>query len=211
IVLKSATFEPKSVRRTSRALRLSSEASKRFDKGLDAELPPVASNRALALMVELAGGTAAAGLVDVRVPTEAPNTVQFTAGDLAGLLGQTYGDDVIEGILEPLGFTVHRDDGVFRALVPSWRRDVEGKADIAEEVARIAGYDEIPTTLPAGRIPRANEDPTMRWEEVARSALAAAGLQEVMTYSLVGPQATLRLDASRPDPVTETDESMIAI
>jgi len=211
IVLESATFDPKNVRRTSKALRLGTEASKRFDKGLDVELPPVASARALALMVELAGGSPAQGLLDVRVPPGHARRILFRPDDLAGLLGQEYTDQTIEGILQPLGFELAREDGAFHAIVPTWRADVEGKADIAEEVARIAGYDAIPETMPGGRIPRAAESPTLRWEETARSALAAAGLQEVMTYSLVDPQATLRLDASKPDPITGSDESMIPV
>jgi len=218
IVLESATFDRTNVRRTSRALRLGSEASKRFDKGLDPELPGVAAARALSLMVDLAGGSAAQGMLDIRGTQELLATIRFTPSDIAGLLGRTYSDDVIEGILEPLGFGLHRDRETFQAVVPTWRRDVEGKADIAEEIARIAGYDAIPTTLPAGRIPPPPEDPTLRqeevtrrWEGVARSALAAAGLQEVITYSLVDPQATLRLDASTPDPVVGVDETAIPI
>lgn len=211
IVLESATFDRANVRRTSRALRLGTEASKRFDKGLDPELPPVASARALSLMVELAGGSLAAGLIDLRAAVDPPRTIRFTSSDISGLLGQSYDDAVIEGILRPLGFDLGRDSGAYRAVVPTWRRDIEGKADITEEIARIAGYDAIPTTLPAGRIPPPAEDPALRWEEVARSALAAAGLQEVITYSLVDPQASIRLDASAADPITGTDETMIPI
>jgi len=211
IVLESATFDRTNARRTSRALRLASEASKRFDKGLDAELPPVASARALALMLELAGGSAADGLLDVRGAQEARRVIQFTSADVTGLLGQSYSDEVIDGILQPLGFELRREGEAFQAVVPTWRRDVEGKADIAEEIARIAGYDAIPTTLPAGRIPPPAEDPTLRWEEVARSALAGAGLQEVMTYSLVDPQATIRLDAAAADPIVGMDETSIPI
>jgi phenylalanyl-tRNA synthetase beta chain len=211
IVLESATFDRTNVRRTSRALRLSSEASKRFDKGLDPELPDVASARALSLMVELAGGSAATGLLDVRSDQGEPRTIRFASSDISGLLGQTYADEVIEGILQSLGFELQRNGKVFEAVVPTWRRDVEGKADIAEEIARIAGYDAIPTTLPAGRIPPPSEDPTLRWEEVARSALAAAGLQEVMTYSLVDPLATARLDAGAPEPLAAVNNDSIPI
>ena len=214
IVLESATFNRSNVRRTSKALRLGTEASKRFDKGLDVELPPVASARALSLIAELAGGSPASGLLDVRTTAEAPRTIRFSSTDISGLLGQSYPNETIEGILHPLGFEIGREDGAFRAVVPSWRGDVEGKADIAEEIARIAGYDAIPTTLPAGRIPEVStisENPMLRWEEAARSALAAAGLQEVMTYSLVDPQATLRLDATAPNPGSAVDETMIPV
>jgi phenylalanyl-tRNA synthetase beta chain len=211
IVLESATFERGNIRRTSRALHLTSEASKRFDKGLDSELPPSASARALSLMVELAGGSPAQGILDVRAAREERKSIAFASTDLTGLLGQNYSENEIAGVLQPLGFELSGDGTNFQAVVPTWRRDVEGKADIAEEVARIVGYDAIPTTLPAGRIPPPAEDPILRWQEVARSALAAAGVQEIMSYSLVGPQANLRLDASAPDPITGVDETTIPI
>jgi phenylalanyl-tRNA synthetase beta chain len=147
----------------------------------------------------------------VRTAAQDRRVISFSGADLTGLLGQTYPDQTIEAILEPLGFELTREDGRYRAAVPSWRKDVEGRADIAEEVARVAGYDAIPETMPSGRIPRTPENATLRWEEAARSALAAAGLQEVMTYSLVDPQATLRLDAAVPDPMTGADESMLPV
>ncbi len=199
VVLESATFDARSVKRTSRALRLGTEASKRFDKGLDIELAPVASRRALDLIASLSGGTTADGLADVRQPEAERRRIRFTAGDVAGLLGQAYSIEQIDGVLLPLGFDLRREQESLEAIVPTWRGDVEGKADIAEEVARITGYDAIATALPSGSIPPAFEDPTLRWEETVRSALAAAGLQEVITYSLVDPGAAARLDAGAPD------------
>ncbi len=211
IVLESANFDPKSVRRTSRALRLGTEASKRFDKGLDVELPPYAARRALGLMAELAGGRIVPGLVDVRAVPEQPRTIQFTVADVEGLIGQKYGAETIDKILRDLGFAPGRQGDYFHTTVPSWRGDVEGKADIAEEVARISGYDAIPIALPSGNLGRAQEDAGLRWEESVRSALAAAGLQEVKTYSLVDPYAITRLDASAPYPPTTPDPDTIPI
>jgi phenylalanyl-tRNA synthetase beta chain len=211
IVLESADFDPKSVRHTSRALRLGTEASKRFDKGLDEELPPFAARRALGLIAELAGGQIAAGLLDVRAGEVRPRTVDFTVADVEGLIGQRYGAETIAGILRDLGFEPGQQGDSFHATVPTWRGDVEGKADIAEEVARIASYDAIPIALPSGSLGRAPEDPALRWEEVVRSALAAAGLQEVKTYSLVDPYALTRLDAAAPFPPTAPDPDTIPI
>jgi phenylalanyl-tRNA synthetase beta chain len=211
IVLESATFDARNIRRTSRALRLGTEASKRFDKGLDPELPPVAAARACVLLAELAGARPAAGLVDVRQPAPEPRRVTFTVDDVVGLIGQPYPPEQIEAALAPLGFAVERANGRFEAVVPSWRADVEGKADIAEEVARIVGYDAIPTALPQGRLPRPHEDPILRWEEVLRSALAAAGLQEVINYSLVDPFALSRLEASAAFPPAEPDAGTIPV
>jgi phenylalanyl-tRNA synthetase beta chain len=211
IVLESATFDPKSVRRTSRALRLGTEASKRFDKGLDVELPPYAARRALGLMADLAGGRTHYDLVDVRAAVEAPRRIDFTVADVEGLIGHRYGGDRIDEILRSLGFESGRQGDHFHATVPSWRGDVEGKADIAEEVARIAGYDAIPVALPSGSLARGAEDETLRWEEIVRSALASAGLQEVKTYTLVDPYALTRIDAAAPFPPTTPDSETMPI
>src|SRR5439155_6840462 len=108
IVLESATFERSNIRRMSRALRLGSEASKRFDKGLDTELPPSASARALSPMVELAGGSPAQGILDARAAPEARRSIAFSSTDLTGLLGQSYSEQEIAGILQPLGFDLRR-------------------------------------------------------------------------------------------------------
>ncbi len=211
VVLESANFDPKSVRRTARALRLGTEASKRFDKGLDVELPPYAARRALGLMAELAGGQIVPGLVDVRAAGAQRRTIAFSVADVEGLIGQAYGAETIDHHLRSLGFVTSRQGDSFHVTVPSWRGDVEGKADIAEEVARIAGYDAIPVAPPSGSLGRAPEDEVLRWEETVRSALAAAGLQEVKTYSLVDPHANTRLDASAPFPPTTPDEDTIPI
>lgn len=211
ILLESASFSAASIRRTSRELRLWTEASRRFDKGLDEELPPLASGRAMALMVQLAGGSPARGLVDVRRPPEPPRAIRFTPSDLAGLIGLSYPPQQINAILGSLGFQVRQEGASFEAIVPSWRGDVDGKADIAEEVARVAGYESIPTVLPSGHLPRAAEEPTLRWTEVLRSALAAAGLQEVITYSLIGPHDIGKLDASRPHPAPQQDGETIPV
>ncbi len=211
VVLESANFDAISIRRTSRALKLQTEASKRFDKGLDVELPPQASDHAVALLAELAGARAASDLIDVRVAPPAQRHVTFGSGDIAGLIGHRYADSEIDGILGRLGFDLRRDGERYDAGVPSWRRDVEGKADIAEEVARIVGYDVIPTVLRAGQLPSTQEDPAIRWEEVIRGALASAGLQEVITYSLVDPLAGRRMDASSSYPNVEPDEDSIPI
>jgi phenylalanyl-tRNA synthetase beta chain len=211
IVLESANFDPLNIRRTSRALRLSSEASKRFDKGLDVNLPPLGARRALALMAELAGGSTATGLVDVGSSISPRRSISFSVGDVVGLIGQDYSAPQIESILAPLGFEVDRHDERFDVQVPSWRADVEGKADIAEEVSRIFGYDAIPTTIPNGQLPPAAENAVLRWGEAVRNALAGAGLQEVMTYTLFDAYALARLDAEAVYPPAEPDTGSIPV
>lgn len=211
VVLESASFFGPSIRRTAQALRLSSEASKRFDKGLDPELPAPASFRALALMQELAGGSPATGLLDLRASPPEHRTISFSGTDIASLIGRDYADEEVSSILGRLGFEVRRHDGAFEATVPSWRGDVEGKADLAEEVARVSGYDSIPTLLPSGRLPAPIEEPPIKWSEATRSRLAAAGLQEIITYSLVDPRAVARLDARSPYPQVAEDADSIPV
>jgi phenylalanyl-tRNA synthetase beta chain len=211
IVLESATFDALNIRRTSRALRLGTEASKRFDKGLDPELPPLAARRAIRLMMELAGGSPAEGIVDMRAASEGPRRIAFDRQDVVGLIGQDYRNEQIEDVLRPLGFEVQRSGDHYDVAAPSWRGDVEGKADISEEVARIVGYDAIPTVLPSGQIPPAWEDPVLRHEEEARTALAGAGIQEVKTYSFVGPYALSKIDAQAAWPAEEPDAALIPL
>ncbi|HEY3117480.1 MAG TPA: phenylalanine--tRNA ligase subunit beta [Chloroflexota bacterium] len=208
VVLESATFDRISIRKTARALRFATEASKRFDKGLDPELPPTGAYRALALIGHLAGGTTADGLVDVYPGRSEPRRVSFTPHDVASLIGRDYSESEIKGVLGRLGLDLQRDGATYEAVVPSWRRDIEGKADIAEEMARIVGYDTIPTALPNGRLPNEAEEPLLRAEETVRSALAAAGLQEVIDYSLVDSRANARLDAASAYPDGPEDESI---
>src|SRR5262249_52788555 len=133
IVLESATFDRASIRRTSKALRLSSEASKRFDKGLDQALPPLGAARAMELMLQVAGGQTANGIIDVNTPLPEPRKLTFAVADVVGLIGQAYQAEEVEQVLQPLGFEEERADGQLTATVPSWRGDIEGKADIAEE------------------------------------------------------------------------------
>jgi phenylalanyl-tRNA synthetase beta chain len=232
IVLESAYFDPRSVRRTARALRLPSEASRRFERGVDPGGTTRAADRATALMAQLAGGEAAAGHVDVHPAPEPPRMITVTAAGVSGLLGQHYSADVIGATLRSLGFGVEEDltppaplpsegrggpaeparaepesppspyggrgvGGKGSALlvhVPSFRRDVEGPADVAEEVVRIHGYDTIPTALPAGRLPEPWADPRRTLAEATKRTLVACGYQEIITYSLVDGEEPRRLD-----------------
>jgi phenylalanyl-tRNA synthetase beta chain len=213
IVIESAHFDPRSVRRTARALRLPSEASRRFERGVDPEGTARAADRAAALIVELAGGEAAAGHLDVDVAPRAPREIALRPADVSDILGHTYSAETIASTLRPLGFDVTPADGVLQVRVPSFRRDVEGRADLAEEVARIHGYDAIPTKLPAGPLPPPDLDPTRARADVARRTLVACGYQEVITYSLVDGGQLRRLDsgAEWSGAGTTGDERMIQL
>ena len=199
VILESASFEPRSLRRTSRDLNLKTEASRRFERGLDPALTIPSAARATQLMVDLADGRPAAGAIDLYPLPEPPRRVALRLEDVAVLLGKQYEREEVTSVLERLDFTVEAGGESLQVTVPSHRRDVERKADLVEEVARITGYAAIPEVLFQGRIPEPKLDRRRALEERAKLTLVAAGCQEVITYSLVSPTQTARLMAD-PSP-----------
>ena len=157
VLLEAANFDPISIRLTSRRLRLVSEASSRFDKGLPVEFPIIGLQRATKLLVEVCGGTAAPGIVDNFPRPEPQCSVGFSPSDLERVLGVKMDAETIMQPLESLGFIVHEISGMEELMllvdIPYWRRDVNLLEDIAEEVARIIGYDMIPMTQLTGPLP----------------------------------------------------------
>jgi phenylalanyl-tRNA synthetase beta chain len=190
VILEGASWDRASIRRASAALELSSEASRRFGRGVDPDLTALGVARATKLTLMLAGGSAAVGLADEYPGREPPRIVQVRPEHITALLGMHFTSDQVVHTLSDLGFEPVLTDGVVSVTVPGWRRfDVEGRADLAEEVGRIAGFDLVPSTMPSGALPapRPDGDGGYADELRARRVLAAAGLQEVITYSLVDP------------------------
>jgi phenylalanyl-tRNA synthetase beta chain len=185
VLLESANFNPVSLRRTSRELRLRTEASLRFEKGLSPELPLPALRRATQLILELAGGEAAAGIIDVYPGRREREPILLTASQVKALLGIEVSQEQIITVLESLGFACQEaGDSRIWVRVPYWRSDVNLAADLAEEVARIIGYDQIPVTMLSSPLPPQQPDPLLSLREKVRDILAGCGLQEVITYSL---------------------------
>ena len=209
VLLEAAQFDPASIRRTSTRLRLRSEASSRFERGLSPELAARASRRATKLLVEVCGGTARRGVVDVYPrPQETPE-VTLPRARLDTVLGFHVATAEVEAILGRLGFEVRRETGDgdgdggerFVVRVPWWRTDVAIADDLAEEVVRIAGYERLPATTVRGRVPPHERAPLPELRDAVREGLAAAGLQEVITYSLTTSEALARVrpaDAEAP-------------
>jgi phenylalanyl-tRNA synthetase beta chain len=191
VIIEGASWDRASIRRTSAALTLSSEASRRFGRGVDPDLTTLGVARATELTLELAGGAAAAGIADEYPGNQPLATIDVQPRQIDALLGIPFARDQVVTTLSRLGFAPSDGpDGSVHVTVPGWRRfDVEGPADLAEEVGRIAGFDLVPTTMPDGALPapRADGDGGYSDELRARRLLAAAGLQEVITYSLVDP------------------------
>ncbi len=194
VLLEAATFSGPSIRRTGAALRVRSEASARFEKGLPPELAMIASKRATKLLVEVCGGKAAAGCVDVFPGKERERRVEVPRERMARVLGIDPPTTKVREVLSGLGFSarwIPPDRYVVR--VPYWRPDVRIADDVAEEVARVIGYDEIPTLLLEGAIPAPLDQPLRDLRERARDVLAAAGMHEVISYSLTTLDAIARV------------------
>jgi phenylalanyl-tRNA synthetase beta chain len=194
ILVEAAHFAPSAITLTARRHRLPSEASKRFERGVDPSLCAVAAERAVSLLVELGGGTLGPiSDVDQRV---APPPVRL-AVDLPGrVAGLDYPRDAVVRRLEQVGCTVAGTD-VLDVSPPTWRPDLRGPADLVEEVIRLEGYDAVPVALPhapAGRGLTARQ----RLRRVATRALAAAGLVEVVMPPFVGEGVVVALNLSQP-------------
>ena len=190
ILLESANFAPSNIRRTSVALKARTDASIRFEKGLSRQLPIIAAQRATKLMVEIARGKAAEGFIDVFPGKEKDVRVTLTQERLQRVLGVELPTSQVRKVLDGLGFAcrwVPPDHFIVR--VPYWRTDVTIADDVIEEVARILGYDEMPTTQLRGEIPPLDPQPLIDLRERVSDALAASGMQEIITYSMTTLEA----------------------
>lgn len=220
ILLESANFDRVVNRRTSRALRLPSEASRRFEKGLPEELTIPAVLRATQLIHELAGGIVAKGVVDAYPVEAVPVEITLTTREVKRLLGISFTAKEIGEILKPLDFDVLVRDGGVDVKVPMHRVDVTLPADLVEEVARMVGYDAIPSSMLNGRLPAPSTNETLRWEELVRGVLVGSGFTEIITYSLISRERMRKLVPSEEagedlldlaDPVLNAINSRISV
>jgi phenylalanyl-tRNA synthetase beta chain len=196
VLLEAACFSQVSVRSTSTRLGLRSEASSRFEKGLHPELAIIAARRAMRLLIEIAGGRACKGLVDVYPAKRQDTRVVVTRGRIEQVLGADPSTSQVRGALTDLGFGcrwVPPDRYVVR--VPYWRTDIGFADDVIEELARVMGYDKIEPEPLKGGIPKPVIDPVRRLRESLRDAAVAAGLQEVMTYPLTTVESLARVES----------------
>lgn len=187
VLLESACFNPTMVRRTAKRLGLRSEASARFEKGVDPNGQVSAADRACRLMAETAGARVAHGRIDVYPVPVGPRRIQLRAARVNALLGTALSEGEIVGYLRRLdGVAVAAaGEGAYTVTVPTYRRDLELEADLVEEVARLHGYDAIPATLRPGVSGEPPKTAARLLAERVRRTLLAAGLTEVVTSSLV--------------------------
>ena len=186
IALEAAHFDPISIAKNSRSQRLSSEASRRLERNVDPAVAQVASARATALLVELAGasfvGESVAGAVAVQ------RTISFKARAICDLIGFEYSDDQITHALTAIGGSLEKVSAADWTLtVPTWRPDLEVLSDLAEEVARVHGYDLIPSRLPTGKA-GASLTPIQYRKRGVSALLANLGFSEIYSYPFVSPE-----------------------
>jgi phenylalanyl-tRNA synthetase beta chain len=198
ILLEAASFDLVSVRRTTQALKLPSEASMRFGKGIHPELAAPAARRASELMRVLASGTIAPGMVDAYPVKPEPVVIHLTTTEVKRNLGIQFALREIKSILEPLEFVCEPiSENALRVTVPDNRLDCQYPADLIEEVVRVYGYDRIPVTEMADRLPPQRSNRDLELEEEVRDILAGCGLQEVITYSLTNLEREAALDPTQ--------------
>jgi phenylalanyl-tRNA synthetase beta chain len=207
VIVESAIFDPVSIRRTGQRYALRSEASLRFEKGQEFRLARLGADRTARLIAEWAGGTVAVGRVDTAPEEPGPTRVVFRPARVNRLLGTTIPEDAQRDLLArvgietepvplpvevtisagPMPHAITSRDEAFAAIVPTWRRDLAIEADVAEEVARVHGYELIPEILPDTPMPAFRDDP-LDVRDAIRETLAGAGLTEVVTHALVSPR-----------------------
>ena len=185
VLLEAANWDPGTIRRMARRHQLHSEASYRFERGVDRTVLPEVLDHAAALMAELSGATVRRGRIDVHPRPAEPRLVPLARGEVDGLLGAATPDSEVRSILSSLGFATEAGG---RWRVPGWRHDVERPEDLVEEVARIRGYEHIPSVLPASSGELVPEPAWVEVERRIRGALSGAGFDEVVNYSFVDPE-----------------------
>jgi phenylalanyl-tRNA synthetase beta chain len=200
ILLESANFNQATIRRGCGHLQFQSEASIRFDKGLNSELPLLPLKRATQLLLELAGGRAAKGIIDVYPGKSEPKLISLTAREVERLSGLKVNIDETIKLLEALGFECQEGDSGSQISVsaPYWRSDIKCSADLVEEMVRIMGYEKIPITRLGSPLPpqKSKLSPAAQQSnlrEKLRNILTGFGFQEILTYSLVSLEKLRKL------------------
>ncbi|MDP2932274.1 MAG: phenylalanine--tRNA ligase subunit beta, partial [Chloroflexota bacterium] len=193
ILLEAASFKPTSIHYTGRSLSLSSEASMRFERGIRPELALLGLKRATQLLTQLAGGQAAKGVIDVYPGKKETGPITLPVDRVKQLLGVEFSAEQIVKTLTSLGFDCRMTGSAVQATAPYWRSDIRLPVDLVEEVARVAGYDKIPSTMLSQSIPRQNPAPVLSLKQKVRRHLTGSGFQEVVTYSLVSIDSIAKL------------------
>ncbi|WNI32969.1 phenylalanine--tRNA ligase subunit beta [Streptomyces sp. ITFR-6] len=196
VVIEAAHFDAISIARTARRNKLASEASKRFERGVDPQAAAAAAQRTVDLLVLLAGGTAEAGVTEVTAPS-GPRTITMAADHPDRVAGVAYGRETVVRRLQEVGCDVYGQDELL-VTAPSWRPDLNEPNDLAEEVIRLEGYENLPSTLPTPPSGRGLTDRQRLHRRVGR-ALAGAGYVEALNYPFTGEAVLDQLGLAADD------------
>ncbi len=219
VLVESAFFDPVTIRRGSKHLGVSTEASYRFERGADIGGATTALKRAVSLMCRLAGGKVARGIIDNYPKTLTPPVIHFRKDKTNRILGTSISKDVMKGYFEALEMEVHDVNGnALKVKPPSFRVDIKREVDLIEEVARLYGFDKIPLTYPSIRPSEEGDAPAILIRDRIRSVMRASGFTEIITYSFISPDSAdmlgaeensdLRLFTSLMNPLT-VDQSVL--
>ncbi|MCX5993528.1 MAG: phenylalanine--tRNA ligase subunit beta, partial [Chloroflexi bacterium] len=199
VLIESANFSQAAIHRGSQQLKLSSEASSRFEKGLNPELAMMAVRRATQLMAQLGGGTVARGIIDVYPGKKEQKPISVSAGDVKRTLGMSMSVGSITKCLQSLGLQCKKGDkGIILVEAPWWRNDINITADLVEEVARATGYENIPLSMLSSSLPTGESAPSVGFRRNLQDILVGCGFQEIITYPLTNPETIQKL-SSAPD------------
>ncbi|MCB5912360.1 phenylalanine--tRNA ligase subunit beta, partial [Streptomyces pinistramenti] len=201
VVVEAAHFDALSIARTARRHKLSSEASRRFERGVDPAAASAAAQRTVDLLVLLAGGTAEPGVTEIVSPS-GPRTITISADHPDKVAGVTYGRETVVRRLQQVGCDVYGQDELV-VTVPSWRPDLSEPNDLAEEVIRLEGYENLPSTLPLPPAGRGLTERQRLHRRVGR-ALAGAGYVEALNYPFTGSAVLDQLGIAPDDPRRNT-------
>lgn len=202
VVLESADFYGPCIRRTARACGLSSEASGRFERGVDSETTIKALDRAAQLLQEMGACTVCEGIVDVYPNPKQANYVTFTPEQINNHLGTNIAKDVMLNIITSVGFDVTKDENdEITVKVPSWRNDVTCMADISEEIARLHGFDKIKSTLPNGVSMQGTQSAKQAFIDKVKASLSSQGLYETISFALTNEETFNKLNIPQDSPL----------
>lgn len=197
IILESACFQPKTVRKSSRRLGVSSDSSYRFERGIDIENVTNALNRAVELIIQTAGGKASSGFIDIYPSKAAPKNIAVRFVRVNRVLGTSFTPSEIEEKTTKLFFQVKaRSADHIEVEIPHYRVDIMEEIDIIEDIAQIHGYDNIPATLPAAGIAIGRDTSNSIFKEAVSKVMTGFGFSEVINYSFLNNKLLKSLNAS---------------
>ncbi len=202
VVFESANFEGSCIRKTALALGMRTEASAKFEKGLDILNTLPAVNRACELVELLGAGEVVDGVIDILNYVPQPTVLKLEPEKINALLGTDVPENVMYTMLQKLGFETTSERGFLK--VPSWRSDVEGMADLAEEIARFYGYNKIPDTISGGLNERRGWTPVQQAENTAGALCRGLGYSEIITYSFISPAYYDKINLPADSPLRDS-------